>query len=239
MKSHIMPGVALMVILFSGNIMAATNMTDNVTLNNDKISGQAWQAMRDIGMSRFELFNGRAKGGTTGCASEKLLNDDSTDWKLYVKSDKKAPVEGDHYIRINSSITVAEDYLPAGQKNDAINKANQKMKEGDKKGTIEALKLAGVSVIENQELIPLQQTRKDVTTALSLMNEGKYYQAGLLLKSAQDGIVVDSQSVQESPTPPCSTTPRINIPQPAVYITAGSIMSDSYYQFALCCRHCF
>ncbi|HAE0746775.1 TPA_asm: YfdX family protein, partial [Salmonella enterica subsp. enterica serovar Enteritidis str. P125109] len=33
-----------------------------------------------------------------------------------------------------------------------------------------------------------------------LMNEGKYYQAGLLLKSAQDGIVVDSQSVQESPT---------------------------------------
>ncbi len=41
MKSHIMPGVALMVILFSGNLMAATNMTDNVTLNNDKISGQA------------------------------------------------------------------------------------------------------------------------------------------------------------------------------------------------------
>ncbi|TAN95627.1 hypothetical protein EYR89_07215, partial [Salmonella enterica subsp. enterica serovar Kentucky] len=28
MKSHIMPGVALMVILFSGNLMAATNMTD-------------------------------------------------------------------------------------------------------------------------------------------------------------------------------------------------------------------
>lgn len=200
MKSHIMPGVALMVILFSGNIMAATNMTDNVTLNNDKISGQAWQAMRDIGMSRFELFNGRTQRRNNWLRKRKLLNDDSTDWNLYVKSDKKAPVEGDHYIRINSSITVAEDYLPAGQKNDAINKANQKMKEGDKKGTIEALKLAGVSVIENQELIPLQQTRKDVTTALSLMNEGKYYQAGLLLKSAQDGIVVDSQSVQESPT---------------------------------------
>lgn len=92
MKSHIMPGVALMVILFSGNLMAATNMTDNVTLNNDKISGQARQAMRDIGMSRFELFNGRTqKAEQTGCASRKLLNDDSTDWKLYVKSDKKSP----------------------------------------------------------------------------------------------------------------------------------------------------
>ncbi|EME8538027.1 YfdX family protein [Salmonella enterica] len=203
MKSHIMPGVALMLILFSGSIMAATNMTDNVTLNNDKISGQAWQAMRDIGMSRFELFNGQTqKAEQLTAQAEKLLNDDRTDWNLYVKSDKKAPAEGDHYIRINSSITVAEDYLPTGQKNDAINKANQKMKEGDKKGTIEALKLAGVSIIENQELIPLQQTRKDVTTALSLMNEGKYYQAGLILKSAQDGIIVDSQSVRESPTPP-------------------------------------
>ncbi|ECH2744100.1 YfdX family protein, partial [Salmonella enterica subsp. enterica serovar Schwarzengrund] len=157
----------------------------------------------DIGMSRFELFNGRTqKAEQLAAQAEKLLNDDSTDWNLYVKSDKKAPVEGDRYIRINSSITVAEDYLPAGQKNDAINKANQKMKEGDKKGTIEALKLAGVSMIENQELIPLQQTRKDVTTALSLMNEGKYYQAGLILKSAQDGIIVDSQSVQELPTAP-------------------------------------
>ncbi|MBC7066006.1 YfdX family protein, partial [Salmonella enterica subsp. enterica serovar Enteritidis] len=63
-----------------------------------------------------------------------------------------------------------------------------------------ALKLAGVSVIANQELIPHQQTHKDVTTALSLMSEGKYYQESLVLKSAQDGIVVDSQSVQESPT---------------------------------------
>lgn len=170
MKSHIMPGVALMVILFSGNVMAATNMTDNVTLNNDKISGQAWQAMRDIGMSRFELFNGRTqKAEQLAAQAEKLLNDDSTDWNLYVKSDKKAPVEGDRYIRINSSITVAEDYLPAGQKNDAINKANQKMKEGDKKGTIEALKLAGVSMIENQELIPLQQTRKDVGNGANLL----------------------------------------------------------------------
>ncbi|MBF3336522.1 YfdX family protein [Leptospira interrogans serovar Pomona] len=97
-------------------------------------------------------------------------------------------------------MTVAEDYLPAGQKNDAINKANQQMKEGDKKGTIEALKLAGVSVIENQELIPLHHTRKDLTTALSLMNAVTSSQAGLLLKSAQDGIVVDAQSVQESPT---------------------------------------
>ncbi|EBP3056817.1 YfdX family protein [Salmonella enterica subsp. enterica serovar Reading] len=97
---------------------------------------------------------------------------------------------------------VSENYLPARTENDAITRANQKMKAGDKKGAMDALKLAGVSVIENQELIPLQQTRKDVNTALSLMNEGKYYQASLMLKSARDSVIGDSQSVQESPAQP-------------------------------------
>uniref|UniRef100_UPI003D7697BE YfdX family protein n=1 Tax=Salmonella enterica TaxID=28901 RepID=UPI003D7697BE len=73
-------------------------------LKTDKISGQAWQTMREIGMTRFELFNGRTqKAEQLAAQAEKLLTDDSTDWKLYVKSDNKAPVEGDHYIRINSS----------------------------------------------------------------------------------------------------------------------------------------
>ncbi|EDQ3858071.1 YfdX family protein [Salmonella enterica subsp. diarizonae] len=203
MKKHIIPVAALMFILFSGSIMAAVKMNYNVTLNNEKISGQAWQAMRDVGMSRFELFNGQPqKAEKLASQAEQLLNDDSTDWSRYVKSDKTAPEKGDKYIRINSSITVSENYLPARTENDAITRANQKMKAGDKKGAIDALKLAGVSVIENQELIPLQQTRKDVNTALSLMSEGKYYQASLMLKSAQDSVIVDSQSVQESSAQP-------------------------------------
>lgn len=202
MKKHIFPVSALIFLLLSGGVMAAV-MEDNVTLNNEKISGQAWQAMRNVGMSRFELFNGQTqKAEQLASQAEKLLNDDSIDWLRYVKSNKTSPQKGDKYIRINSSITVAEDYIPPGPKTDAINKANQKMKAGDKKGAIDALKLAGISVIENQELIPLQQTRKDVNTALTLMHEGKYYQAGLMLKSAQDSVIVDSQSVQESPAQP-------------------------------------
>lgn len=50
MKSYIMSGVVLMVILFLGNIMVVINMIDNVILNNDKIFGQVWQVMCDIGM---------------------------------------------------------------------------------------------------------------------------------------------------------------------------------------------
>lgn len=43
MKSHIMPGVALMVILFFREEILWPQQTrpDNVTLNNDKISGRA------------------------------------------------------------------------------------------------------------------------------------------------------------------------------------------------------
>ncbi|PAP28148.1 hypothetical protein CJZ30_25580, partial [Salmonella enterica subsp. enterica serovar Enteritidis] len=74
-----------MVILFSGNIMEAKNLNDSVTLNKDKIYGQAWQAMRDIGMSRIELYNGRTqKAEQQAAQAEKLLNDDSTDKNLSV-----------------------------------------------------------------------------------------------------------------------------------------------------------
>ncbi len=71
MKSHIMPCVALMVILFSGNIMAATNMTDNVTLNNDKISGQAGRPCVISECRDSSCLMVAPKGGTTGCASRK------------------------------------------------------------------------------------------------------------------------------------------------------------------------
>lgn len=200
MKKHIMSSMILTLVVFSGSLLAAPVLDENRTLSNDKISNQAWQAIRDIQMSRFALFNGQTQQAKNLAAqAEQDLNDSRTDWSQYVRPDKKAPVEGDKYIRINSSITIAEDYQSTEQKNIAIAKANQKIKEGDKKGAIDALKLAGVSVIENQELLPLKQTRKDVSAALALMKEGKFYQSGLLLKSAEDGVIIDSQSVTNIP----------------------------------------
>ena len=50
-----------------------------------------------------------------------------------------------------------------------------------------------IGVIENQYLMPLNQTRKAVAQAQKLLKAGKYYEANLVLKGAEEGIVVDSE----------------------------------------------
>ncbi|EHL9357962.1 YfdX family protein, partial [Salmonella enterica subsp. enterica serovar Oranienburg] len=74
---------------------------------------------------------------------------------------------------------------------------NEKLKKGDKKGAIETLKLAGINVVVNEVLMPLKQTRTDIQKAIALFGDGKYYQANLMLLSAEEGVILDSETIQE------------------------------------------
>ncbi|MGK3262560.1 YfdX family protein, partial [Klebsiella quasipneumoniae] len=85
------------------------------------------------------------------------------------------------------------DYVATPEKESAIKSANEKLAKGDQKGAIDTLRLAGIGVIENQYLMPLNQTRKAVAQAQDLLKAGKYYEANLVLKGAEEGIVVDSE----------------------------------------------
>lgn len=88
---------------------------------------------------------------------------------------------------------LSEDYVATPEKESAIQSANEKLAKGDQKGAIDTLRLAGIGVIENQYLMPLNQTRKAVAQAQELLKAGKYYEANLVLKGAEEGIVVDSE----------------------------------------------
>ena len=57
----------------------------------------------------------------------------------------------------------------------------------------DTLQLAGISVLQTQYLMPLNQTRKAVASAQKLLSSGKYYEANLVLKGAEEGIVIDSE----------------------------------------------
>lgn len=164
----------------------------------DKIATIGFSAMQDINLSRVSLFNGDiSKAKDMLMSANKKLNDDQTDWSSFIKKNKNPPVDGDSYIVINSVLSIDENYQPTDVKHDAIQKANEKLKNGDKKGALGTLKLAGVSVTENQMLMPLNQTRKNVKDAIKLFDEGKYYQANLVLHSAEQGIIVDSEVENE------------------------------------------
>lgn len=166
--------------------------------NVDKIAKIGNEAMQDVQLARVSLFNGDTKSAKKLLSdAQQKINDDKTDWSKFIKQDKKTPVDGDNYIVINASMSIYEDYQTSDEKTKAIKNANEKLKKGDKKGAIETLKLAGITVVENEVLMPLKQTRTDIQKAIALFDEGKYYQANLMLLSAEEGIILDSETIQE------------------------------------------
>ncbi|EAA4046246.1 YfdX family protein [Salmonella enterica subsp. enterica serovar Bareilly] len=164
----------------------------------DKIAKIGNEAMQDVQLARVSLFNGDTKSAKKLLSdAQQKINDDKTDWTKFIKKDKKTPVDGDNYIVINASMSISEDYQASDEKTKAIKNANEKLKKGDKKGAIETLKLAGITVVENEVLMPLKQTRTDIQKAIALFDDGKYYQANLMLLSAEEGVILDSETIKE------------------------------------------
>ncbi|ACY83153.1 YfdX family protein [Edwardsiella piscicida] len=172
---------------------AAAGLSAQQVQDVAKVAQQGFTAMRDMQYARVALFRGYPDVATKLTdQSAGLLADDSTDWKSFIKSDKKAPLAGDNYVIINASIALSEDFVATPEKQKAIAKANEKLSKGDRKGALEELRLAGVGITETQYLMPLKQTRQAVAHAQSLLKAGKYYEANLALKGAEEGIITDS-----------------------------------------------
>nr|WP_162303068.1 YfdX family protein [Buttiauxella sp. 3AFRM03] len=204
MKKLILAGI-LATMMSSAPVFAATATTPAQTAAATaqiqkeaadvmQVAVQGANAMRDIQLARLALFHGEpasAKKLTDDAAT--LLKDDSIDWKKFVKTDAKAKMIDDQYVIINATVALSEDYVATPAKESAIKSANEKLAKGDKKGAMDTLRLAGIGVMENQYLMPLNQTRKAVAQAQKMLADGKYYEANLVLKGAEDGIVVDSE----------------------------------------------
>lgn len=172
---------------------AATTQVQKEAADVLQVAVQGANAMRDIQFARLALFHGQpdsAKKLTDDAAA--LLAADDASWAKFVKTDAKAKMIADRYVIINASIALSEDYV-ATPKRERYQSANEKLAKGDQKGAIDTLRLAGIGVIENQYLMPLNQTRKAVAQAQELLKAGKYYEANLVLKGAEEGIVVDSE----------------------------------------------
>lgn len=205
MKKIILAGL-LATMMGSAPVMASATTTtaaETATANVQKEAADIMQvavkganAMRDIQLARLALFHGQpdsAKKLTNDAAS--LLAGDSSDWAKFVKAAPKAKMIDDQYVIINATIALSEDYIATPEKESAIKTANGKMAKGDWKGAVDTLQLAGISVLQTQYLMPLNQTRKAVASAQKLLSTGKFYEANLVLKGAEESIVIDSEMV--------------------------------------------
>lgn len=200
MKKHLISAIlAISTLSGSGYVFAGTPPVENTQWRRvDNIARIGFDALQDIQLSRVALFNGQTQQAKNLLQdANKKINDDQTKWSSFIKKTKKTGIDSDDYVIINASIVVDESFQQSSIKSKAIHEANEKLKNGDKKGAIDTLKLAGIAVVENQMLLPLKHTRTDIRQAIQLVNEGKFYQANLVLLSAEQGVIIDTEAAYE------------------------------------------
>ncbi|MGL6116241.1 YfdX family protein [Plesiomonas sp.] len=212
---NILSAVALSVAIFSTGAMAAEQpVAPAVSQQQQKdalqVAQQGFSAMMNVQRARAALFNGQpAEAQKLVLKAKTELANDSIDWTKFIKIGKTAPLAGDNYVIVNASMSVAEDFVPTPIKQKAISTANEKIKAGDRKGALDTLRLAGIGIVENQALMPLKQTQQHVNKAIELMKEGQYYEANLALKGAEDGIIIDSESLIGTPVTASHSAPAV------------------------------
>ena len=89
------------------------------------------------------------------------------------------------WLPVDGSIMIDEDFKASASKTAAVADANKSLKGGDRKGALEKLKLADMKVVVVVAVLPVEQTITQVNQAVTMINDGKYYEASQELRQVQ------------------------------------------------------
>ena len=165
-----------------------------------KLSQEGSKAFDQIGQARVALFEGKPEAAAKlikeAQQSLKLAKKDDTAFLKaesemkgpaaeIAKADAKGPVQ---WLPVAGDISIVEDITKVPSKIDAANKANEQMKNGDRDGALETLRLADVKIQFTLAAVPLEKTIAAVDTADGLLTAKQYYEANLAMKKVQDSV---------------------------------------------------
>ncbi len=193
-------------------VVAASKTTrSNSSGDAMKLSQEGFDTMREIHAARLAIFNGQpdvatkmlATAGTNLEAAQKLSvgyfqKQDSGFMPMKASTDVNHQAEA-RWIPIDGRMAISEDFVATPEKTAHIAKANEHLKKGDHAKAIEELKLGEIDVSFTRVMMPLDITVKSVNSATHLARDGKFYEANLALKAAEEGIVMDTVALVETP----------------------------------------
>jgi len=176
---------------------ATQTSQDNAIL---KTADDAYKGIREVRAARIAIFNGQpdqAKSFVDNAHKDFEAAQATMD--TYAIKGKKTPKEGDAYLPFDSSLSLAEGFVPTPDKTDSLSKANEHLAKGESKQAVDVLKLANIDVTVSAALIPAKAGLAHVSDAAKLIGEKKYYEANLALKAVEDSIVTENYAVDAVP----------------------------------------
>jgi hypothetical protein len=167
-----------------------------------KVSEDALLSMRDVHSARLAIFNGQTELARTSVdAAVTRINAAVREGEQYAL-DVKDPKSEDWYVPFDASFTVMDVFEPTNtntraQDQDHIAKANQHLNKGEQKQAMEELKLGETDTAVSAGLVPVKFAQEQIAEAARLVNDGKYYEANLALKSVDDAVIVQTFAIDE------------------------------------------
>jgi len=175
-----------------------------------KVSEETLKSMRNLNGARLAIFNGQPDRAKTYVDDAKTsiaaAVTDADKYALevhpeHVKKEHKENMKKDQYVPFDAALTVANEFVPTKEKAAHIAKANEHLKNGEKKKAMEELKLGEIDVAVSASMVPVEFAKAHIDDAAKLIGEHKYYEANLALKAVDDAVVVETYAVDAVPAP--------------------------------------
>jgi len=220
-KSHAFALAAAALIGTAGLAARASDRamsSEQQTADKDfgKLSTDGVKAFGELRLARLAIFNGdTAQAKSLIQDAQNALNTAKSDDTVFTKAEadmKPAPGMQQKgtanatpsttkvaWIPVDGQIALGEDYVATPEKQAGVAKADTQLKQGDKKGAVETLKLSNVDVDFTEAVAPLNATINGVNQAAQLIDQGHYYEANQALKTVEDGVRFDSDIVTATP----------------------------------------
>jgi YfdX protein len=177
-------------------VQATTNAKNTAAV---RTVDDAYTAMREIRAARLAIFDGSGPAAKSfvNDAAEKLAAAKTEAAKIALKTTE--PEADGGYIPFDMSMTIAEDFTASPAKAEKIKEANGHLAKGHHKKAQEVLRLADINVLTAAALLPVDKTMNAIARAEAFLEQGKYYDANLVLKGIEDGVIIQTYDVDGKP----------------------------------------
>lgn len=176
---------------------AATYTTQKELL---KTADQALKTLTHVRAARLALFDNKIDVAKTEVAeATKALTEGEADLKALRVADTEKAGATPEYLPFDMSLALTDTFKATKENEAALEKAKGLMQTDDKNAAIEVLRVASVDLNITAAMLPEKASMDLLKTAATNIDAKLYYEANLVLKSVEDGVIVRSFGLDAIP----------------------------------------
>ena len=193
-------------------LMASTSVASLAHANTDpktpyatqtqmlRLSEEGRTAIMSAQAARLELFNNKPDAAKSEVERGiKALEAAQATMNSVVIPGTDASDAKPEYLPFDSKMGLSETFTVTPEKQAALGKATGMFDKNAPDKAIEVLREAAVEVTVSTALLPAQATLVELQEAQKLINDGKYFEANVALKSIEDSVIVRTFGIDAIP----------------------------------------